>query len=108
MVEGRTLQIWAPSNWKIRIPFSGQRRRPIHEVVIEEDPVPAISVIDYDVTTSKNEDQVYKNNGEENEMINDDIPTPTETFNKVFCHFVSVEYLLFEVRIFVIVDMFEI
>lgn len=77
MVKGRTLQIWAPINWKIRIPFSGQGGRLIHKDIMKEDPVHrnpiVILAIDYNVITSEDEDQVYEDNDEEDKMIDDDI-----------------------------------
>lgn len=57
MTEGRTLQIWVPNNWKIRIPFSCQGRRITHKDIIESDPTQrqptGYPIIDYDVTTSE-------------------------------------------------------
>lgn len=57
MTKESTLQIWAQSNWKIRIPFSSQGRRITHEDIIENDPTQrqptAYPLIDYDVTTSE-------------------------------------------------------
>lgn len=108
MAEGRTwtLQIWAPSNWKIWIPFSSQGRRLSHEDIIEGDPghrnPTTIPIIDYDLTTSEgDDDQVYED--EENEIIDEDIPDTHWDFwkKKVFCRLASTEEIRFEVWIFV-------
>lgn len=84
MIEGRTLQIWAPSNWKIRIPFSGQGRRIVQEDIIEGDPThrnpTTIPVIDYDLSTSEEDEDLVNNDEDENEMDDEDIPDTHRDF----------------------------
>lgn len=66
LTKGRTMQIWAPSNWKIRIPFSRQGNKIICEDMVEGDPGrrnPTTSpIIDYGLDTSEEEEE------EENEI----------------------------------------
>lgn len=38
LTEGRTMQIWGPSNWKIRYPFSGEGNSITPHDIAEGDP----------------------------------------------------------------------
>lgn len=73
------LQIWAPSNWRIRIPFSGQDRQITHEDIIKNDPTwrrpMTLPIIDYDVTTSE------ELNEEDNEDIEEIVGNIVEEEN---------------------------
>lgn len=62
------------SNWKIRIPLSGQGHKIIHEDVVEGDlarrnPI-AFPIIDYDLTTSEKEENLDE--AENDIHLNDD------------------------------------
>lgn len=60
VAEGRTLQIWVPSNWKMRLPFLGCGLTVKAEDIMERNPevrLPIrIPIIDFDVTTSEEMD----------------------------------------------------
>lgn len=57
VAKGRTIQIWVPSNWKMRLPFAGKGLTVRAEDIMERDPegrLPIrLPIIDYDVTTSE-------------------------------------------------------
>lgn len=38
LAKGHTLQIWGPSNWKIRCPFAGEGHQIVQEDVVEGNP----------------------------------------------------------------------
>lgn len=70
VAKGRTLQIWIPSNWKMRIPFAGQGTRIVSEDIVEGGLVYRLStrlpIIDYDITTREELDDNQESNNAEN------------------------------------------
>lgn len=76
--EGRTIQIWVPSNWKMRIPFSGKGCNTRCEDIMEGDPefrLPTrVPILDFDVGTNEEMDDDHLiHNGEINKFeINDE------------------------------------
>lgn len=57
VAEGRTIQIWVPSNWKMRLPFAGHSLKIRAEDIMERNPelrLPVrILILDFDPTTSE-------------------------------------------------------
>lgn len=84
MAEVRTLQIWAPSNQKIRIPFSGLGKRFIPEDIYEGNPThkgrTSLPIIDYDISSEDEDEEPAQYNEDEGDMIDDEVPDTHRDF----------------------------
>lgn len=76
LTQGRTIQIWGPSNWKIRVTFDGEEHTIREEDVFEKNPCErdprVFRYYDYKAMEDNNEEENNGDNIEEDELYQEE------------------------------------